>query len=515
MSWASPAQEIKSDVGAADVAPVSRLVSVAAELLQVAKRPLDALAVARAAVGESPNEGQAWNVLSACYHHLRLAAEQTAAAREAVRLIPNDATAWHNLSLGLMRQFDFERALEVSQHSLLLASDSPYLPIHTAQLAQFVGAHKMALSYLRMAWQRVRFDNPRRLELLSEIQIVRAINCAALLDWDGFHESLAGRHTYRKTGDFLHDLWEWGRLWGEDEAPDSNTGEALVYMEWGLGDQIQFARLIPSVLRKLYEFSRVTVACSQPVMRLMETVPGVDAVIDNFALKAEDVRPDVTVIPVIDLMREASRFGMFPLGAWSDVGPYMKVPASRPRRSRHGAARRESGPAVFSSSPVLTRHPTKKAIAFCWQGDPRQTQDFNRHIPFAQWANFAGLYSSDYTFHSLQTQFAGFGEPWRGWPERVSIDDCSASIQDLGDAAEIIAQCDVFVGQCGSLLHLAGAMGVPAVGMLGAAHDFRWDFQPLYDVKLVTQRAPGDWDSAFDQLDGAIREVLELSLEEK
>ena len=67
-------------------------------------------------------------------------------------------------------------------------------------------------------------------------------------------------------------------------------------------------------------------------------------------------------------------------------------------------------------------------------------------------------------------------------------------------------ECDFFVGQCGGLIHLAGALGKDAAVMLGASHDWRWDsWPPLYhSVMGVMQTAPGDWESAFDKLTDAI-----------
>ena len=475
-----------------------RLCQLAVDLLG-AKRKLDALAAARAAVNFAPRDGTAWNVLAAVYNEIEDGARSmAAAAREATLLAPADPSTWHNLSLGLMRSFDLVGAIDAAAVAVSIRGGGHHFALQGAFLASLIGAHQLALDYLDVAEDRCAGD-PGRGGKLSEILLWRMISSAQLRDWDAFCKYVERRHEQGGPSvvyeggrpperDFLKTLHARGRLWTQTD--NGTDREALVYLEWGMGDQIQFARLIPDVLR-YFGCRRVTVACSKPLVKLMRTLAGADNVIDNFALDPDALLPDVAVIPVMDLMIQAHRLGMFPPGAFH--GSYLKVPAA-PR------------------SPVRrwrpAREPGKKAIAFCWQGDPRNGTDFIRRIPLAAWGEFARAHSSQFTFHSVQTMFAGYGEPWAGWPEDVPVEDCSPFIRDYADAARVIAECDVFVGQCGGYAHLAGAIGAPAVVMLGASHDWRWDAGTLYDVELVCQKQLGDWGSAFEQLEGAIEKAL-------
>jgi tetratricopeptide (TPR) repeat protein len=478
----------------ADAIRVARIVG---EMIQ-AKRIEDAVSLARAGVNMAPRSGVAWNVLSYAYSFAPgLEREQTAAAREAVIHSPEDSSAWHNLSLGLMKMFEFESALEASERAIALPSDNAYYPMNGAFLASLVGDHQRTLTLLGEARRRLTPEHAEYPKFLAEIDLTAAVAHAHRGDWVAFMDALESRHelaTWMGNGPdaFLKTMWGLGRLWTQNQEwtidGEAPGGEALVWLEWGIGDQIQFARLIPMVLREILRFRRVTVVCSRPLVELVRSIEGVDGVLEHgfLGLTPENVRPDVAVIPVIDLVRVAERFGLFPLGRWP--GAYIKTPAAvtgwKPRR--------EAG---------------KIAIAFSWQGDPKQTQDFNRRIPFAEWGRFAKLHSDRYTFHSVQTKFGGHISPWEGWPD-VPVDDAGQLIRDMRDTAEIISKCDVFVGQCGAPLHLAGAMGKPAVAMLGYAHDWRWDFEPLYDIGLVKQSRPGDWPSAFAKLDQAIDRVV-------
>ena len=496
-----------------------RVARIVVEMIRSARFD-DAISLARACVKLAPRSGQAWNVLSYAYSHVRgFEQEATAAAREAVVQEPADPSAWHNLSLGLMRLFLFDEALEASGRALALPSENPYYPMQAAFLASLVGDNARALKFLDQSRDRVAPGHVERARFLAEIDIQAAINFATLGDWNNFCRLLDSRHelSTAKPG-FLHDMWAAGRLWTQTNEwklatwcyATSGTGlsestlscrtpvaaradgfraEALVYLEWGIGDQIQFARLIPLALRQIFNFSRVTVACAAPIMELVRSIEGVDEVMDQASpeLNTFNIRPDVAVVPVIDLMRELHRFGLFPLGSFT--GPYISTPEPR-----------------LNWMPA--REPGKIAIAFCWQGDPRQPQDFNRRIPFQEWGRFAESHADRYTFHSVQSKFAGNIEPWQGWPRSVEVENCAPLIRDLRDVAEIISKCDVFVGQCGANLHVAGAIGKPAVGLLGFSHDWRWDAEPIYDCVLALQTRPGDWPSAFASLDAAIEQAL-------
>lgn len=480
-----------------DAARVARIVGE----MVTAKRFEDAIALARACVNMAPRLGEAWNVLSYAYSFAHgLEAEQIAAAREAVMLKPDDPTAWHNLSVGLMRVFHFDEALEAGRRAGALPLDDKlaYVPIQTAFLASLLGAHVAALEYLAQARALLAPDDPVRECREAELDLGCALAYAGMADWQGFLDNLETRHALFGTRlpNFMWDMWKRGRFWQQNEEwKHSGEREALVYLEWGIGDQIQFARLIPWLLRGLAfagggvisGFSRIMVACSRPLLEIVASIDGVDETIDHTLLRADNIRPDVAVIPVIDLMRLLHVHGAFPLGAFR--APYIRPP-----------------------SPQLewwpNSQPGRVAIAFSWQGDPKQTQDFARRIPFRAWADFARDNAESYTFHSMQTKFAGHIEAWEGWPAEVPLDDTSAINRDMRDAAELIEKCDVFVGQCGALVHLAGAMGKPCVVLLGWSHDYRWDFEPLYDCVLVRQTRPGDWASAFAQLPAAIEEAL-------
>jgi len=484
---------------------VSRLAALVARLVVEGKgsteSAIDAMIVARAAVDLDPESGLAWNCLSAAYNQAPgFEAEQLTASFEAVGLTGDEPTCWHNLSLALMRVFDFGGALDAIQRALSLPSEpNPYFAMQAAFVCGLLGRQLQAIGYLDETLSVLEAGHPLRKKFVAEVEIARAIAWAKFGRWESFFSALEGRHVHATEASLLSELWKCHGLW----AP---LPHALVYLEWGVGDQIQFARMVPQLERLHAGFRSVTVMCSSELVRIMRTLPGVDRVLPNTgsaACNLDQMRHNYCVIPVIDLMRDNFQAAGFALGSYA--GPYL---FSRPGSVfEHFVT---SGADDASGHFRVSREPGKIAVGFVWQGDPRQTHDFNRRIAFRHFAEFACQHSDRFSFHSLQTKHAGYGAPWENWPDDVPLEDLSAQISDVASAAEIIDACDVFVGQCGGMLHLAGALGKPAVAMLGAAHDWRWDFEPLYgpNMALVFQDRPGDWPSAFAKLAGAIDSVL-------
>jgi hypothetical protein len=473
-----------------------RLVSLVAEMLSDPRRIDDAIAAASGAVALDSTYAPALNSLAAALSRQPgREKDQAQAASAALILDSSDASAWHNLSIAETRLYQWEKALHSAERSVSFCSSGdpgyPYYPMQAAFVAGLLRDHQKTLAYLTLTEQAASGLDPQaRRRFEAECSIARAIVYALQGKWALHFEQLRRRHDLSTAeGNPLTIAHKLDLLW-KPGLPVKKR--AVVVLEWGLGDQIQFARMIDRI--RIAGVEHVTVACSAPLVRLMRTLSNADDVIGHEALDLYDAYQrsrflsnigDSILVSVVDLLEYTHHAGLFPLGSWR--GPYLKAP-------QQSVIHRESG---------------KIAVAFSWQGDPNQTHDFMRRIPFGEFAKWASANRNRYTFHSVQTKFGGYCEPWEGWPDDVPVEDLGAGIRDMADAARAISACDVFVGQCGGNLHLAGALGHPAVALLGLAHDWRWDMaEPLYGFSLVKQTTLGDWPSAFDQLNRAITEQM-------
>ena len=115
----------------------------------------------------------------------------------------------------------------------------------------------------------------------------------------------------------------------------------------------------------------------------------------------------------------------------------------------------------------------------------------------------------DIAFYGLQ-----FGEDAQELDAYTANENVSNLANELGGfdhTAAIIEQMDVILSIDTYIVHLAGAMNIPAWIMLPYTPDWRWFLDrsdtPWYpSSRLFRQEAPGDWASVID----TIRPELEV-----
>jgi tetratricopeptide (TPR) repeat protein len=472
--------------------------------------PIDALSMARGAVALSPLS-ESFNALAGVLNEIPAAEHfQMEAADKAIADDPDNWAAWHNLSLAALRSYNWERAKEAIETALakLPAKEgNPYIAMQAAFVAGMMGDHLQALLYLAEAENVAGNCADKKLarQVRAECGIARFVAYAHMKQWADAFAALESRHKLSTARNILSLAPD--SLWSPERGTDCNRKPvAVVYLEWGLGDQIQFARYATD-LAESGLFAEVLVACSAPLMSIMATLDGVAGVIDRDAIMTS-VFETAEVVPVLDLMADHFKKTGDPVGS---AAAYLSVPARERLPEPNFAQLGDEETAEYHrraaaiNAPKLERQPGKLAVCFGWQGDPRQTHDWNRRVPLEAFGDWARANADRFTFHSLQSKFAGYGEPWAGWPDDVVVQDCSGST-DFADVAALMQECDIFVGQCGGLIHLAGALGKDAIVLLGASHDWRWEaWPPLYhSVMGLVQSKPGDWRSVFDQLTDAV-----------
>ena len=92
----------------------------------------------------------------------------------------------------------------------------------------------------------------------------------------------------------------------------------------------------------------------------------------------------------------------------------------------------------------------------------------------------------------------------------MRVVDMSAHMGTYMDTARIVNSLDMVVGVDTSVIHLAGAMGKPAICLLAWNPDWRWglegDSSAWYpSVKFIRQGKRGCWDDVFERLTHEIK----------
>lgn len=227
-----------------------------------------------------------------------------------------------------------------------------------------------------------------------------------------------------------------------------------IFPEQGLGDQIQFSRFLPRLMRQA---ESVTLLALPPLERLFRhNFPAAEIVLAS----GKTDFPDPDYWTTMHDLPGALRIGLEDI----PTAPYLCAPASWP--------------------PLGDGF----RVGLKLKGNPRFINDATRSLP------------SD-AMERLRAGLPG---------QIVSLEPEESGACDLADTAAIIQQLDLVVSVDTSVAHLAGAMGKPCMVLLpGFGPDWRWMFgradSPWYPQhRLYRSGFDNDWRPPIDQ---ALRDV--------
>ena len=252
------------------------------------------------------------------------------------------------------------------------------------------------------------------------------------------------------------------------------TGHLIATGEQGAGDTIQYARFIPRLQRLSQELT--VIVRHTGLVRLLEVAfPRV---------RFLGIGADVSLSEMADMIPEADAHI-----------PLMSVVA---RLGLSPAHVRTSGYLHINPAMRLTERCT---IGVCWAGSPSHKRDATRSIPFEIFAPLLDIPDVQWLNLTLND---------RGAVEHPQLMRLPAGL-NYCETAAMIRAIDGVVTIDSSPLHLAGALGVPTLGLIGAAPDFRWGMHgestPWYDrVTLLRQERAGSWDAVVQE---AKRRIVE------
>ena len=441
-----------------------------------------------------PGYAKACNNLGNALSRLNRITEAVACYRRALSLKPDSAAAYHGLGNALAERKEWTQALQCLQRAIELNPvsadihnslgnlhyswknmeeaalhyrhaieiDSSYARTHVnlgnALLA--LGRHAQA----RSMYERGLALDPASPGALYNLALARLRNGEFARGWREYESRWIFEELRLRRRNLRAPLWRGEPL---------NGKTILLHAEQGLGEAIQFARFVPLVAAR---GGRVILEVQPPLLRLLQSLPGVERVI-----------PRGEVLPSFDrhcpLMSLPLAFGTTPETIPSPEG-YLSA---------------EPDPQCVAPSENLR-------IGIAWAGNLQHKGDATRSMPLECLAPLAGV--PGLSLISLQ-KGAGI-EQLAPLKERLPIHDAASAHVDMLETARLIRTLDLVLSVDTSIAHLAGAMAKPVWIMLPWVADWRWmeqrDNSPWYrSVRLFRQSAAGDWASVADQIAAALQ----------
>ncbi len=220
---------------------------------------------------------------------------------------------------------------------------------------------------------------------------------------------------------------------------DGSKGKrVVVFGEQGLGDEICAASLLPDLIR---DSSKVIIDCDHRVASLFKrSFPQASVYGTRWAKKEDGLRWDKADHD-FDASISAFEVAKFYRNQDSDFPGTAYLRPCPERRAMWGH---------------LFHHKRKPVIGIAWTGGTWTNGSAHRQIPLA---DFKPLFDA-VDAHWVSLQYKDASKEIQGTP--VQQYSWATLTKDYDDTAALVASCDLVIGMQTSVMHLAGALGVPA-----------------------------------------------------
>lgn len=399
----------------------------------------EALALFQRAIQLQPELPSAHNSLGNVLQDLGRLEDAVASYRTALAQRPNYIEAMNNLAAALSHLARMDEATEMVQQALRLQPNYVDGNFNLAQMRLLQGNYAQGWSDYEWRWQLKDFGRRGFREP----------------EWDG--TSLAGK-------------------------------TILVHAEQGLGDTLQFVRLLPLVKQR---GGTVLFECQKVLAPLLERCAGFDRLI----AQGSGIPPFDVQISLLSLPRLLG----ITLENLPAVVPYIEADALL---------------AEYWQRELNGENTLKVGIV--WQGNPFPQVDRFRSIALQEYAPLARV--PGVRLFSLQ-KGAG-SEQIHSLTQPFPVVDLGRRL-DLGagaflDTAAVMSQLDLVISSDTAAVHLAGALGVPVWAPLSSAADWRWllhrEDSPWYPtMRLFRQSQLGRWGEVFQRMADELQKLASAS----
>lgn len=413
-----------------------------------------------------PDDHKIQNAIGVSFRHLGRMSEAEQIFGDILERYPSYSPAVLNLGNIFFDQRRFQEALLLQQGLFIHPEFSAMAKVNSASIFQETGDLDQSESLLLQAI-REKPDFAEAHWNLSNL----------LLMQKRFREAWKKYIWYQKLPSF-RDSYPFAPKPQSEKKYSSRS--LLVYAEQGLGDIIQFSRLIPPLVDQFQSVKFWIPATMKTLLSPLESF-GVELVTDPSLIGRMDFKLALMELPVY--------FNLF-------------VDTDFPRAPRFGS--------FENKKSSVTSYPTKftsPKIGFCFQGNKDIRVDRFRSLNTAAVSEIINL-RSDCQWISLQRENDQNFEALLKIP---NFDQDPSS--SFSDSSSLIPELDLVVTVDTSVAHLAAQFKTPVALLLKQTPDWRWFLgekpNPFYpDIHIFKQTEVGSWKPAIEQLERFLKSKL-------
>lgn len=395
-----------------------------------------ALSLLRQLAAEFPDDAEILYQLGGVLLRLERRGEAAGPLHAAAKLRPDHLETRITLSEALLlnpasQGAEFEESLRNARTSVMLAPGNPVAQLQIALVLEEMARAKESLAACRRAL--------RLQPTLTDARHIAGINRLRLGDFVGGMADFEAR----KNNAWFYADGSPTPIWDGRPLPDDTVALAA---EGGWGDMIHFVRFVPQVARICGE---VVVVCPPRLKRLLSTVPTPG----NIRFNPERM-PDI---------RARSMFLSLPhlLGSTADAVPNRPYLTADPERVRLWTER-------LAGLGGLR-------VGLCWSnGDATRDADPKRSVPFEFVRPLAAIPGvSLVDLHKQDNAAKRLPDADKALFHHMGP-DIDAGPDAFLDTAAVMKTMDLVIAIDSAVLHVAGALGVPAWLPAPYRMDWRW-----------------------------------------
>ena len=395
-------------------------------------------------------------------------AEAEIYCRAAIRLDPRSAIAYLNLARSLKERSRLDEAREMVERGVEQLTDEAASYCHLAHFEFDMGDIDAAIEHVRRALSL----EPGHLD--AHMTLANLLLLTGRYE-EGWQQYEWRRHYHKQVQ--LHDIFrkrlERFRQWVGTPLEGKSV---LVHCEQALGEQMLFLQCVPELARRA---KSVTLLCDERLVRLISrSLPQITVLPVLQAERLNEYRPDKDYDYWCAL---GSLPGILKLQS-SGIPPRVAYLKPDPERVAYWLRRLEQlGPGL--------------KVGVSWRGGMVATGRFKRsldleslkpllEIPGIRWVNM---------------QYTRVAEEMARLRQRTGIElvHWQEAISDFDEHAALAAALDHRVSVCNTLVHLSGAMGLPASVLSPPATMWPYGLgtqMPWYpSVRIYRQTTYRDW----------------------
>jgi Tfp pilus assembly protein PilF len=412
-------------------------------------RPDIAVQLIQRAIAVQPNTGDFHFNLAGVLRAMGRLDESITQLYRTVELKPEMAAAYANLGLTLSDVGRLDEAMIAFNKALEVDPNQPgvYLDMGNVYWKRF--QHEQALACFRRG---IEFD-PQGAALHWSVARVSLQLGLFKEGWEEFEWRLKFKDMQLDRG-FAEPTWD---------GSDASGRTVLLHTEGGIGDAVNFIRLVPLAARR---GGRFILECQPTLIQLFQGAPGVEQIVG----RGQTLPPFDLHLPLQGLLRILG----INLENIPNKVPYLHAPNDR-------------------VDAFAARIPSdgKLKVGLAWCGVMYSEADFrSRDLDiFRPLMNLPNI-----RFFSLQKGEASVQKP----PAGVDWVDFTSELKTFSDTAALVENLDLIISVDTSVAHLAGALAKPVWVLIPTQSDFRWLLHradsPWYPtMRLFRQNYGDDW----------------------